>query len=267
MKAVLSLFRIRFLNGLQYRVAALAGIATQFAWGVMEILLYKALYQSNPAAMPMELSALCSYVWMQQAFLALFATWVIESDLFSMVTSGNVAYELCRPMDLYANWFARSLSSRVSRAVLRCMPILLVAVFIPQPYGLSLPRDPARLLTFLVSMVLGCLTVVSFTMLLYVSAFFTINAQGTRIIITSVADLLSGSVLPLPFFPEPIRRIVELLPFAAMENSPLRIYSGDIAGTAALQTILLQAFWLTVMVIGGRLLMNRALKNVVAQGG
>ena len=267
MKQYLSFFRIRFLAGLQYRAAAWAGIATQFAWGGMLILMYRAFYENGANSFPMTFQELSSYIWMQQAFLALFATWVIESDLFSMVTSGNVAYELCRPMDLYANWFARSLSSRVSRAVLRCMPILLVAVFIPQPYGLSLPRDPARLLTFLVSMVLGCLTVVSFTMLLYVSAFFTINAQGTRIIITSVAELLSGDVLPLPFFPEPVRRIVELLPFAAMENSPLRIYSGDIAGTAALQTILLQTFWLTAMVAGGRLLMNRALKNVVAQGG
>ena len=41
MKKYLSFFRLRFLMGLQYRTAALAGIVTQFAWGGMEILMYK----------------------------------------------------------------------------------------------------------------------------------------------------------------------------------------------------------------------------------
>ena len=48
----LTLFRIRFIAGLQYRAAALAGIMTQFAWGGMTVLLYRAFYQSDPAAFP-----------------------------------------------------------------------------------------------------------------------------------------------------------------------------------------------------------------------
>lgn len=39
MKKYLSFFRIRFLCGLQYRAAALAGVVTQFAWGGMNVLL------------------------------------------------------------------------------------------------------------------------------------------------------------------------------------------------------------------------------------
>ena len=82
-----------------------------------------------------------------------------------------------------------------------------------------------------------------------------------------MADFLAGQVIPLPFFPEKIRKIVELLPFAAMQNTPLRIYVGDITGAAIWQTILLQLFWLLVMSVGGKLLMNKALRNVVVQGG
>ena len=42
MKKYLSFFRLRFITGLQYRTAALAGIATQFFWGAMEILTFRA---------------------------------------------------------------------------------------------------------------------------------------------------------------------------------------------------------------------------------
>ena len=39
MKKYMSVLRMKFLNGMQYRVAALAGMATQFAWGGLLVLL------------------------------------------------------------------------------------------------------------------------------------------------------------------------------------------------------------------------------------
>ena len=50
MKKYLSFFRLRFITGLQYRTAALAGIATQFFWGAMEILTFRACLFSHDAA-------------------------------------------------------------------------------------------------------------------------------------------------------------------------------------------------------------------------
>lgn len=99
MKKYLSFFRIRFINGLQYRIAAYAGIATQFAWGFMQILIFKAFYKENAHSFPMEFSQLTSYIWMQQAFLALFMSWYFDNDIFMIITNGNIAYELSRPMD------------------------------------------------------------------------------------------------------------------------------------------------------------------------
>ena len=63
MKKYLSLFRMRFITGLQYRAAAIAGISTQFAWGFLNILLFKALYETNPSAFPLEFSELSAYIW------------------------------------------------------------------------------------------------------------------------------------------------------------------------------------------------------------
>lgn len=53
MKKYLSFFRLRFSMGLQYRVAAFAGLVTQFAWGGMLILAYRAFYRADPNAFPM----------------------------------------------------------------------------------------------------------------------------------------------------------------------------------------------------------------------
>lgn len=267
MKKYISFFRIRFINGLQYRAAAAAGVVTQFTWGFMEILLFRAFYQNGSQDFPMTFPALVNYIWLQQAFLALFMTWFWESELFDSITTGNVAYELCRPVRLYNMWFVRSLAVRLSKTVLRCIPILLLAVLLPWPFKLILPADFSTTLLFLLSMALGTLVVVAFGMLVYMSVFYTISSQGTRLMVTSLSEFLSGAVIPLPFLPDRIRQAVELLPFASMQNVPFRIYSGDLMGQAMLRSLCLQIFWLTVLILAGRLLESKALKRVIIQGG
>jgi len=267
MKKYKSFLRIRFINGLQYRAAAYAGVATQFAWGFMELLMFRAFYKADPSAFPMEFSQLSSYIWLQQAFLALFMTWFFENDIFEAIARGNVAYELVRPMNLYNMWFVKNVASRLSRAALRCMPILLVAFHLPRPYNISLPDSPASFLAFLVSMALGTFVVVAFCMLVYITTFYTLSPLGVKIISISLVDFLSGSLIPLPFLPDGIRSVVELLPFASIQNVPLRIYSGNIAGYEAALSIVLQIFWLLFLIALGRLSLARALKKVVVQGG
>jgi ABC-2 type transport system permease protein len=252
---------------LQYRAAALAGVATQFAWGFMLILAHLAFARANPAAYPMEFSQTVSYLWIQQAFLSLFAPWVFDGEIFAAITSGDIAYELVRPMDLYGKWFCHAAASRLARTALRCLPIFAVAFFLPPPFAMALPADLSRLLLFLASAALAWGVVVAFSLLVYALTFYTLSPVGLQILAVSVVDFLAGGIVPLPFFPEPFRGAAEWLPFAAMQNMPLRVYGGGVAGVAAARGLGLQVFWLCALVALGRLLMARALRKVVVQGG
>lgn len=267
MRKYWSFFRIRFIHGLQYRAAALSGMVTQFVWGTMEILLFRAFYEANPESFPMDFPALSNYVWLQQAFLALYMTWFWESELFDSITTGNVAYELCRPVRLYDMWFVRGLAVRLSKAVLRCMPILIFAWLLPAPYGLTLPSDPKTWGLTLLSMAIGLFFVVAFGMIVYMSVFFTISSQGIKLTITSLSEFLSGAVIPIPFLPEGLKEVVSLLPFASAQNVPFRIFGGDLAGRELYISLCLQVFWLVLFLVIGRTMEQRALKRVVIQGG
>ena len=267
MKKYISFFRMRFALGLQYRAAALAGMATQFFWGGMNILMYCAFYESDPAAFPMTLEATVSYIWLQQALLLLFAAWLIEHEIFDDIVSGNVAYSLCRPISIYDMWFARSMANRLSRAALRCASILLVAAFLPAPYGLRPPADAMHFALFLVTGALGFLVTVAFFMLLYMLTFFTMSPSGLRILVTSVMEFLAGAILPLPFFPDGVRRVLEALPFAAMQNVPLRVYSASLTGAELARAMGLQVFWLCALLALGRGLCALAMRRMALQGG
>ena len=267
MKKYLSFFRLRFSCGLQYRVAAWAGVVTQFAWGFMEIMMFNAFYEADASAFPMSLEATVAYVWLQQAFLAIFMPWMMENEIFENIMNGNVVYELVRPVSIYNMWFARTTALRLSRAVLRCMPILLVAGFLPAPFRMTLPVDGVAAILFLVTMVLGLLVTVSVCMLIYVLAFYTVSPEGLRILFFSGAEFLSGAVIPLPFFPEKIGKFLELTPFGAMQNVPLRIYSGSMSSEEIVRAVCLQMFWLVVVTALGKGLCRVAVKRVTLQGG
>lgn len=267
MKKYFAFFRLRFTMGLQYRVAALSGLACQFFWGAMAILAFKAFYETDPASFPMSLPAMSSYIWLQQALLTFISMGGIDNEFFNVIENGNVAYELCRPVDVYGMWFTRSAATRVSNALLRCIPVFMVAALIPAPYGLMAPPDLPTFLTFLVSLALALVVITAMGMIVYMITFHTITPRGVRLIAVNICDFFSGDIIPLPFFPDGFRQFTELLPFSATANVPLRIYSGDLYGEEMVKLMLLQVFWAAVLIAVGKVLEQRELRQVVIQGG
>jgi ABC-2 type transport system permease protein len=172
---------------------------------------------------------------------------------------------MARPVDIYNRWFIESIAGRVSRATLRCAPILVVAFILPEPFKMTLPPDLSQFIMFIVSAPIAMCVVTSWCLIDNISTFYTMSRYNVMFVI--FADFLSGGYIPIPFFPEPFKKIAEVLPFAAMSNMPLRIYSGDISGIEAVLGILLQLFWLAVMLILGKLMMKHSQKRIVAQGG
>ena len=267
MKRYFSFFKMRLVAGLQYRAAALAGMSTQMVWGTMEILLYRAFWLEQPERFPMGMQALASYIWLQQAFLSCFNMWTWERDLIDAVRSGAVAYELTRPTDLYGMWMSRSIALRLSRAALRCWPILLLGSLLPAPYGLRLPENIGTFLLFLISLVLMLLVTCAYTMLIYALTFYLTDPNGIMNLSIAAADLLGGAIVPLPFLPKGLRIVAALSPFGSMQNVPLRIYGGSIAADQIPYAIGLQLLWVIVLTSLGRHLMNRGLRRTVIAGG
>ena len=142
-----------------------------------------------------------------------------------------------------------------------------MAAFLPHPYGLAAPASLKHFILFLITLVLGLLMTVSLCMLVYILAFFTISPAGLRLIFDSASDFFAGALIPLPFFPEKMQRIMELLPFASMQNVPLRIYGGSMSSYEMKRAVFLQVFWLTAITFAGNALCRLAQKRVTVQGG
>ncbi|MBR6689903.1 MAG: ABC transporter permease [Bacilli bacterium] len=267
MTSYITYFKLKFKTGLQYRSAAFAGIATQIFFGLVYISVYIAFYESDSSNLPMELSQLVSYLWLNQCFFTLIFMWYKDKEIINMIKSGNIAYELCRPQNLYLMWFSKLFGERLSKVLLRFLPVLLLAIIMPSPFNLNLTTTIPRLLIFILSLALASVLVTVITLLYHIICLFTLDEKGIVNMFMVTSDILSGLTIPIPFFPSYFQSIVNILPFRYVSDFPFRLYVGNIPITEGLIGILVQIIWIIILIIIGNILMKKALKKAVIQGG
>lgn len=263
MRSYLAVVDARFRSLLQYRAAAAAGFVTQLFWGLIRVMVFTGFYHSSTARQPLSYPDAITYLWLGQAFLAMFP-WNVETDIRALIRSGNVAYELLRPLDLYTFWFCRVLAYRTAPVVLRAGPMFIVAGLL---FGMKLPPTWESLGLWIVSM-LGMLALsCAITTLLTLSLLWTISGDGIVRIAPGLVTLLSGMLIPIPLMPKWAQPVLYALPFRGVCDTPFRIYSGNMPPVEAIPAIVQQFVWAVVLIAAGRLALARGLRRLVVQGG
>ena len=265
MKKYLSFFKLRLNIALQYRTSAIAGMFTQFFWAIMQILIFQAFYKvvtSDNISLPQ----LISYVWLKQAFYAIISA-SSDPEIKSMIENGNISYELCKPTNIYWMWYFKTLANKLSGGILKSIPILIVAPFLPYGLGLQAPAGIAEFVLFLISLVLAVCLMAAILNVFYISLFYTMSAKGTHSIFYAIVEFFGGTFVPIALMPDFWQSFCYMLPFSLGADLPFRIYSGSIGLGAAGGYIIMQIVWLAVLTISGTIITNRRLKKVVIQGG
>lgn len=267
MKSYLSYFKLKFKTGLQYKAAAIAGMSTQFFFGIIYVSVYIAFYNSDSSNLPMPLDQLVSFLWLNQCFFSLIFMWYKDKDILNLIKKGNIAYELCRPQDLYFMWYFKILGERLSNVVLRFLPVMIIALLLPSPYNLDLTITIPRLIIFLISLILSSLLVVAIILLFHIICLYTLDEKGIVNMFMVMTDILSGLVIPIPFFPNFLQKICNILPFRYVSDFPFRLYVGNVSLLDGINGVIIQIIWIIILFILGKTLMNNALKKTVVQGG
>ena len=267
MKACISLFRMNIAQNLQYRAAGLTNSVAGVFWGLIFIIIYRVffIYGENYETV-ITLEQTVSYVWLAQVLLAL-QPWTVNNDIVDKITSGDVGIELCRPMDLYFHWYAKTIAPRVSLLILRGVPVIIVGILLPYGYNLTGPASLPGFLFMLVSVLCAFFLCNAFAMFITVIRMDIKMGDGPMWMLILIGGVLSGSFIPLQLWPDFMQTFLLLQPFAGYLDIPLRLYVGTMPPSEAMFAISIQLFW-TVLFTGlGRHLMNRRLMHVVVQGG
>ncbi|MBU0953912.1 MAG: ABC-2 family transporter protein [Spirochaetes bacterium] len=269
----LAAFRGRAKASLQYRSAALAGMFTQFFFGLILTMVMEAWYQSytGSAPLPLSLHQAASYIWLGQMVFALIP-WRGDPELQNLVRSGEVGRDLVRPVHIFSLWFIRSLAWRYVSVVLRFLPILIFsALILPhtalRSIALMPPASTVGLFGFLVLLSTGSLLSAAISVLISCFQFRQISAVGMNAIAAAIISFFSGQIVPLPLISGPVELIYRLLPFRYMADVPYRFWLGSLTLADLPAALTAQFLWLAILLVGGHFYVNIQLRQVTIAGG
>lgn len=262
MKPYLAIFAARFRLLLQYRAAAVAGIACQFFWGLIRMMIFQAFYENAGSDVPINLAQTVAYVWLSQGFMMLLP-FRADGEIDAMIRSGSVAYELLRPANLYNLWYAREIANRIAPVTLRAAPMLVVATLA----GWLHWPGPANLAAFALAILAAALLASAISLLMTISMFWTLSGRGITLILSPTMFLLSGMIIPIPLFPDFLQPLLRALPFVGLIDLPIRLFVQHIPAAAAVNVFAYQLAWTAGLIILGREVMRRATRRLVVQGG
>ena len=263
MNAYFAIFKIRAATLFQYRSAAFAGICVQFFFGLVSIMIFKAFYAGATLKEPLSLAQTMTFVWLSQSLIALLP-WHPDRDIESQIKSGQVAYELARPLHLYGIYFAKSLAIRLIPLILRCLPIYVIAGFF-----LELQR-PVSLISFpgfIASLVLAIFLSAAITAFVSITLFWTLSGDGIKRFLPNCVSILSGTMIPLPLFPSWMQPFLNWQPFRGIVDIPCRLYTGVIPTDQIFYFLGFQLVWTLLLIYGGKSLLHRATQRLSIQGG
>jgi viologen exporter family transport system permease protein len=260
----MELAKAEFRRYSTYRSATLAGIFTNSVFGFIRLGVLLAAIAAAGGTLggygPQEAS---TYVWLGQAFLAPVAMYA-WSDLADRVRTGEIAVDLARPLDLQLSWWVRDLGRAAFALPTRGLAPLPVGAL---TVGVALSKTWTSYPLGLVSLLLG----VSVSFLcrygMNLVAFWTLDVKGFLNLYILMLGLLSGFYLPVHVFPGWLQAVAFASPFPAMFQAPIDVMSGRVIGPAAWQVIAGQAGWVIGLIVLTRVVLWRATRRLVVQGG
>ena len=240
------------------------------------VFLWLAVYRSSAGGMDAEIHGftyreMIAYVVLTTIFN--FVTfnndtlWNINTD----IKKGTVGNYLIKPISYRGKFAATSLGSLLTMTLMFGLPLYTAALvtlgslgFLPD---LSFPAFFAHPGLFLLAGLCASLLNDVIAYIFGVLCFYTSSGWGLNSLKETLVAFLSGTLLPLAFFPAGLREVVRWMPFAGMSQNPVLILMMKYDLAESLRCLAVSAAWIVLLELFAKFLFSRAVRKVTVQGG
>lgn len=251
-----------FKNCFAYRTEALAGIVNMITMLVVNVSLWKAIYNGSEEVNGQRLSSVITYLFLSMVIFQTVA--MDEYYIEGRVNSGSILFDMIRPVRFRLYVMAHCMGGILFRVFFLLVPAVGFAVLV---YHISMPVSIPAFFVFCVSLILGVLVMFQLNFIIWITAFWIYKTFSLVTIKETIVMICAGCIVPLWFLPKQIMQVIAWTPFRSILYIPVSIYLGDIKIGQSLAGLCNQLVWLLVLYMIGKFLWNRAQKHLVIQGG
>lgn len=264
-KKYTTLLKAGVMEMLHFRLSVLVLIAGNMLYLAVIYFLWKAIFDSagTESVNGMTFESTLIYLVLATAlfnFMEMYIVW----DMGRTIQSGKIVLDLIKPMD-YKNYMFWSFSGNVAAQFFTTfLPTFIVIAIVTKG---AIPMG-TNLIAFAVSVILGIIINFNVDFIVGTVCLYTESIWGINIMKQVIVLLFSGATIPLAFFPEGLRRVVDILPFRAIYDAPLTILLSKNGITEdVLCTIAIQIVWVIILEILSRGFWKISLRQITVNGG
>ena len=188
-------------------------------------------------------------------------------SLSEEIRDGRIAMRLIRPSNFSFELFFLELGDKM----MGNFPFFVLTLLGLEAYHLVifglLQFNLVYFLLHLVSLLLAMLLNFFFVMCFGYLAFVLKYIWGLNMLRLALVGVLSGTLIPLVFFPEWAQTVLQILPFSSMIFTPVMLYLGMFDFWQTITALALQVGWLAFFWALSVLIWKLSTKKLTIQGG
>ena len=252
----------KFQNKMAYRLEFFMGIVNTFITIVVYLCIYKALYGDASEVDGITFTMVATNFVFSLGLSGAFE--FHEMFLQDKIKSGTIATEFLKPVNFMLRLLAENVGEGVFKMVFQFLPALLLTLLLTE---ICPPASLFHFLMMLMSVAMGYLILWLISFIVQTWSFWLFSVWGIMTIKNVIVKILAGTLLPLWFMPEGLRKMISFTPFESIYFTPVQIYLGEVQGKVLLEKMTVQILWIVVLWMIAQFFWNRGTKKLVVQGG
>lgn len=258
-------FQIALQDRMQYSTDFLIQFFSGFLYHYAKVAIWFAILMVNKGQVDqLTINDTIMYMILASASGTIYFFAVPTSEITQRVRSGEIGRDLVYPISLPISLFFRSLGGVCTIFLTQVLPAMVILTAIFQP---NWPFELVNVLGLLVGAVFGYMLYFLINLQVDMISFWWIETFYFHYIKDAVFRFLSGTLVPLWFFPQWLYRIIEWLPFKNVVYTPIAFYLGRITVQEFLVQMGIQVCWLILLIGVTYLMWKKGTEKVVVQGG
>lgn len=227
MSVYLDIVRFGFLRFFSYPFEIIASVLKR-AFEILFLIIFWSIYIKS-AGISVSLSQITGYFLIAIGIADLsMARWGQLSSLIgNQIKHGGISNYIIKPSGLIPTLYALSLGRNGMRLILAVINIIIALLLLPQ-------NSPLSYLYFLLFFLNSWAISFAYNILEGTLFFHFSDASGIRNSLENFVRILTGTMIPLYLFPEPLRNILRYTPFPSMVYLPANAISNSVSKGFAL---------------------------------
>jgi ABC-2 type transport system permease protein len=262
MHKYINLFFVTWQNGLVYRLSVLLWRLRQFLTTLMGLTVWSVIFANQEQVLNYSGSEMITYIFLVGILQSLILASILNG-LAQTIYSGNLSYELLKPVNIFAYLGVQDLADKAKNFLFILLETAIL-FFLFKP-SVVVP-DVATLGIFSLWIIGGIIINFWISLLFGSLGFWSPETWGPRFLFFMFLDFTAGRLFPLDILPKFIQNIVFVTPFPYFSFVQTQLFLGKLSSMEVLRHSLVMTAWIIGLGLLVKVIWSRGLKDYAAAG-